>query len=197
MSMQGHRKCQVRCPDCGNERQAWVDHVKRGRVRCRSCAATRHGGKGTQLYQRWEAMKRRCHPGFHQRADYFDRGIRVCPEWGGFAEFARWAMSHGYAPELTLDRIDNDGGYTPENCRWVPRTVQMRNTRHLMSTNTSGYRGVSLHQGARWRAGITVDGRHVYLGLHETAEQAAETYDLYVMDNELEHTTNGLLEDSC
>ena len=69
-------------------------------------------------------------------ANYGGRGMEVCPEWrGDFAEFREWALSHGYADNLSIDRIDNDRGYSPDNCRWGDARTQCNNrrTNHILS----------------------------------------------------------------
>jgi len=88
-----------------------------------------HGGSGTRLYAVWCAMRRRCsRDGLHNSRRYFGKGIRVCDEWqNDFAAFRRWALENGYASELQLDRIDNDGDYEPANCRWVTCAQNNRN----------------------------------------------------------------------
>ena len=90
----------------------------------------KHGGVGTLLYQVWCGMKQRCSYSKHKSFAYYGgRGIRVCSEWNeDFAVFRDWAESHGYRKGLLLDREDNDGDYTPQNCRWVTPPQSMTNT---------------------------------------------------------------------
>lgn len=89
------------------------------------------GGKEARLYREWKAMKWRCNPRNERRADYFDRGIRVCDEWANsFQSFRDWALANGYRDDLTLDRWpDNNGSYEPGNCRWATQGQQARNHR--------------------------------------------------------------------
>lgn len=88
-----------------------------------------HGGRRTPLYNIWCAMKERCNNPHNKRySRYGGRGIVVSEEWmNDFSSFREWAVHNGYAEGLTIDRIDNDKGYSPCNCRWVTRKVQNRN----------------------------------------------------------------------
>lgn len=92
-------------------------------------ASYKHGLSHTRLYSEWRAMKTRCYcKSQNSYGRHGGRGIIVCDEWlHDFITFKDWALSHGYIEGLTLDRIDNDGNYTPANCRWVTQKVQSRN----------------------------------------------------------------------
>lgn len=81
----------------------------------------RHGDSKSRLYYVWCSMRNRCtNPKRHNSHRYIARGIIVCPEWANnYIAFRDWAHAHGYCPGLQLDRINNDGGYDPDNCRWV------------------------------------------------------------------------------
>lgn len=91
-----------------------------------------YGGHRCRLYRAWQNMRARCkYPSKSSYKYYGGRGITVCNEWEhSYSAFAEWALSHGYADNLTLDRIDCDGAYSPDNCRWVTTTEQNRNLRN-------------------------------------------------------------------
>lgn len=90
-----------------------------------------HGQSYTKLYNVWNSMKQRCynrnHDAYH---NYGGRGIKVCKSWyTDFTKFYEWSMANGYKEGLTIDRIDNDRGYAPWNCRWTTMKIQSNNRR--------------------------------------------------------------------
>ena len=90
-----------------------------------------HGMGDTKLYRIWCHMKSRCNnPNVSSYKWYGARGIKICEDWERFKPFMQWALNNGYGDELSLDRIDNDLGYTPENCRWVTMKQQQNNRRN-------------------------------------------------------------------
>lgn len=138
---------ECRC-DCGN-----VCFVPTGRLTnsrtystTRSCGCLfnetheQHGGSDTNLYMRWHKMKVRCNnPKAQNYKRYGGRGIRICDEWkNSFAAFRDWALSSGYKEGLTLDRIDVNGNYCPENCRWITNKEQQRNRRNNLIIEMDG-----------------------------------------------------------
>lgn len=99
----------------------------------------KHGLYKSRLYGIWSNMKTRCFCTTYKLYAYYGaRGITVCEEWrNNFKAFYDWSISHGYADNLTIDRIDNNGNYEPNNCRWVDMATQCRNksSNHFLTYN--------------------------------------------------------------
>ena len=135
-----YRYCWLFKCDCGGEIIARKSDVMGGRVKfCNKCKyekQTTHGKRGTRLYNVWISMKQRCLNEKHKSYKiYGGRGITVCDEWkNDFKAFYEWAINNGYDEnaqfmQCTLDRINVNGNYEPNNCRWVDQKVQGENTR--------------------------------------------------------------------
>lgn len=132
------KKWNCRC-DCGNECIVSGSNLRSGHTtECLRCGyeATRaynttHGKTGTKIYAIWRGMLNRCeNPKAKSFPDYGGRGIKVCPEWHDGGTFIKWAENSGYAEGLEIDRIDNNGDYEPDNCRWIERLLNSNNKRN-------------------------------------------------------------------
>lgn len=125
--------------DCGNETPVDSQNLRYGHTQSCGCihretlskASTTHGNSKTRLYGIWNHMKTRCYrKSYHAFRHYGGRGIRICDEWrNNFDAFQDWAMSNGYEEHLSIDRINTDGNYSPDNCRWVTMADQNKNKR--------------------------------------------------------------------
>lgn len=126
---QAHWLCSC---DCGKDTVVRSSRLRNGQTSscgCKKGHITHHESK-TRLYHIWRNMLDRClNPKNPQYESYGARGIVVCDEWFEYVPFRNWALANGYSKELSIDRINNDGGYCPENCRWTTALQQANNTR--------------------------------------------------------------------
>ena len=164
------------CCDCGKETVVAGCHLVNGHTT--SCGCRRdeesgyrfktHGLRNTRLYKLWLGMKSRCDYSHKGTERYHGRGIKVCDEWRNFVTFHDWAMANGYKDGLSIEREDVDGGYCPENCRWITRKEQGYNKCTSVFVEAFGQKktlkewseitGINystLH--SRYRAGKTLD----------------------------------------
>ena len=125
-----HGKSTWKCKcDCGNLKEVDIGNLSTGRTQSCGCLHREtfnnvtHNESKTRLYRIWHAVKERCgRPKAINYKWYGGKGIKVCQEWSeSFEAFRDWAVKNGYSDELTIDRIDPDLDYSPQNCRWITR----------------------------------------------------------------------------
>lgn len=101
-----------------------------------------HGGSKTRLYRIWKQMRIRCNCKTNPTYRFYGaRGISICKEWDKFEVFREWALKNGYTDELSIERKNVDEGYSPENCCWITRIEQVKNTRNIKKYS---YNGITL-----------------------------------------------------
>lgn len=152
-SKEGKAQWKCKC-DCGNEHTASSQNLKTGNTKSCGCyrkeilRASKHGMTGTRIYNIWFGMKQRCYyPKNRCYKTYGAEGVTVCEEWRhNFQAFYDWAMSHGYRGDLSIERIDNAKGYSPDNCRWATITEQANNKRNNRLITDNG----ETHSLAEW-----------------------------------------------
>lgn len=146
-----YNKILWRCKcDCGNETITHGRDLVNGH--CKSCGCLLNekrreeskykGFNNTRIYNIWRGIVQRCeNPKCKAYSDYGQKGIKVCNEWSGtqgFFNFVSWSLENGYGKELTIDRIDGNKGYSPDNCRWADWSTQRRNQNRTVAVNQYG-----------------------------------------------------------
>ena len=183
------------CQYCNKEFETQSNNIKHG---LKSCGCQRkginktHGLESNKFYGTWSKMVHRCtNPKNKKYKDYGGRGIAICEEWLNIKNFVAWAEStHPNIEGFTLDRIDNDKGYSPENCRWADKTTQVLN-RRIMKNNKSGYVGVSWCKvRGMWTIRIKIKTKNECLGNFDDLMKAVIFRDNYIIENKLPHKLN-------
>lgn len=149
---------------------------------CDECRNKKYGAgirtRYYRLYRIWISMRMRCSNTTDANyKNYGKRGIEVCKEWEDFNNFRNWAYSAGYSDdatrnECTLDRIDVNKSYCPENCRWTNSGIQALNKRKVK--NKSGARGIWITRNGKYNAVISVKNKRHCLGTYTNIEDAIE-----------------------
>lgn len=124
---------ECRCLLCNRVFSVPTGHLTSGHTTSCGCHRIKHNDSHGRhkLYSVWFDIKRRCNYPDNKSYKYYGaRGIKMCPEWeNDYSAFKKWALENGYEEGLTIDRKDNDKGYSPDNCRWVTRADNNRNKR--------------------------------------------------------------------
>jgi len=164
--------------DCGNECIILKKSLKLGYTKSCGCfrkeiakkeaEKIKHGLIKTRLYNIFSCIKTRC---YNKKHNYFNnyggRGITICDEWlnkkNGFITFYNWAMDNGYQENLTIDRIDNNGNYNPDNCRWIIHKEQCRNQSSNVNITYNG----ETHCIAEWAEILNIKSSFIYNRIHK------------------------------
>ena len=164
-----HRRWLCKC-DCGNDVVVATDKLNRGDTKSCGCLKIeiskekiikygkpniKHGKSRTRIYNIYNHMTRRCFDKKDQNyINYGGRGVTVCREWkNDFSAFYKWSIENGYKEYLTIDRIDNNGNYCPENCRWATNEEQQNNKRNNVFIEINGLK-MTISQVAK-KAGLS------------------------------------------
>lgn len=177
-----HSKWLCRC-DCGREKIITGYNLKSGAIK--SCGCLRreiagnlnktHDGSNSRLYSIYRNMISRTeNPKASAYDVYGGRGISICQEWrNDFAAFQKWALANGYRDDLSIDRIENDKGYFPDNCRWIKMNAQFNNRRNNLLLTYKG----ETKTVAEWARHLAIKRRTLYSRLNAgwSVEQALST----------------------
>ena len=190
-SIKKYRYGLYECAYCKKEFEAMTKAIKSGHTKSCGCQKGNitHGLCNNKFYKTWHNMNKRCNnPEDKDYLSYGGRGIKICDEWLDVTKFVAWAeKTYPNIEDATLDRIDNNKGYSPENCRWVDKTTQILN-RRIMKNNKSGYVGVIWNKRDRkWIVNIGVNNKLINIGTFKTKEEAVQARDNYIIENNLPH----------
>lgn len=138
------------CIYCNNQREHRASELNNSKTNSCQCRIVKHGMNRTKIYSIYSNMKDRCfNSNHHEFYNYGGKGVSICNEWlgeNGFETFMEWAYSHGYIEGLSIDRINENGNYEPENCQWLTRsenTIKANKTCQHRKANKGTYYGIS------------------------------------------------------
>ena len=172
------RRWECKC-DCGNVTIVRHGDLRSGRTASCGCynyekkaVVKTHGYSRTKLYHVYTKMKGRCNnPKDKKYAYYGGRGIKVCEQWQENPQvFIQWALNNGYKEGLSIDRIDVNGNYEPDNCRWTDAETQCLNQR-IRKDNKTGHKGIYFSNGT-YKVQLRRNKKRYYFGSYKTLEEA-------------------------
>lgn len=155
--------------DCGGKTVVSSGNLKSGAVKSCGCLKKiphnkKHNESHTPLYHKWISMIYRCEkPNHVAYKNYGQRGITVCDEWHDFSAFKKWVEKTKISDDYSVDRIDNNKGYSPENCRWVSRKEQANNRRNNVKIEYQG----EIHNLTEWSELLRFDYKTVHNRMHK------------------------------
>jgi hypothetical protein len=184
-----------RC-SCGKQHISRGDNLVSGAVK--SCGCLRHnsppnkthGMKHHAMYGVWQNMKNRCYREKDSHyANYGGKGVTVCDEWKtSFESFRDWMWENGWKQGLEIDREDNDGNYSPENCRIVTRSENLFN-KGIYSTSKTGFVGVSIFNSNQFKSSVSMHGKVKHIGLFKTIKEAVVARNVFILANNIPNKT--------
>lgn len=144
--------------DCGDYKEVYVTRLLNGKTaHCGCLTKVKNPVANERLFHIWQGIKTRCfNPNAKEYKDYGGRGITLFSAWiNDYKAFREWAYSNGYSDELTIDRINNNSGYYPENCRWITLTEQQSNKRNNVFVNYNDEKITLAELSRRTNIGLT------------------------------------------
>lgn len=195
MEYLGKSMWKVEC-DCGSIKAVKGSYITSGRTKSCGCyikevlkeVNKKHGLHGTKIYTSWRGMKERCTNPKHKNYKTYSK-LGIQESWLEFLNFYE-DMKDSYEEGLEIERINNELGYSKENCKWATRKEQTLNKEKMKGTS-SIYRGVSWNKlNSNWRAYVSCDGVHTNLGSFKDELEAAKAVDKFIIDNNLSNRRN-------
>ena len=188
------------CLNCKTHFEAVVCTKSKTQKSCISCNGfeNKKPNRDHKLYRVWADTKNKIAQGKDSShyVSYGSKNITMCEQWYfSYDIFFDWAIKNGWKESLSIDRINNDKGYSPENCRWTDKSTQSSNQRVLRKSNTSGYKGVLVLSDKRHLAYIRFKNTKFNLGVYLTKLEAAKAYDSFVILLKWPHSLNLVLSE--
>lgn len=195
----GKKLYECKCLLCGSLTIKRGTDIKNSVVKSCGCLAknnaVKHGMRNTSLYKRWKGMKSRCYSkSYHAYERYHGRNITVCRSWRkDFMNFYN-DMNSTFFEGAELDRIDNEKGYSPDNCRWVTHKVNSNNRGKYR--NKTGYTGVHYRENKKsYEVNFCVNRKPIHIGVYPTIKKAVNGRKNYIIEYNKKHNTDYKYED--